>query len=94
MELLKHVSEANGIKWDAIVDFVFAGVYKPNARAYQVIVDVAGVDPENVLMVTANPTFGDLAGAADVGMRSQVIRNDGFPATIVELADSREMTRI
>jgi hypothetical protein len=42
--------------------------------------------PEETLMVTANPTFGDIEGAAAIGMPSQVIRH-GYPNTVIELAE-------
>lgn len=86
-ELITQVSMANHIHWHAIVDFAAARSYKPNAAAYVEIVRVADVAPSTILMVTANPTFGDIEGAALVGMQSQVIRRDSTPQTIVELAN-------
>lgn len=74
VELLQRVSEANGIDWDKIVDFVAAKVYKPNPLAYAEIVRISGVPATSITMVTANPTFGDVEGAAHVGMRSLVLR--------------------
>jgi hypothetical protein len=38
------------------------------------------------MMVTANPTFGDIEGSAAIGMQSQVIRH-GYSNTIIELAE-------
>jgi hypothetical protein len=42
--------------------------------------------PRETLMVTSNPTFGDIEGSAAIGMPSQVIRH-GYPNTIIELAE-------
>lgn len=86
-ELITQVSMSNHIHWNAIVDFASARAYKPHTAAYHEIVRVAGVDPSSILMVTANPTFGDIEGAASVGMRSQVIRRENTPQSIIELAN-------
>lgn len=85
-DLLQHNSDWVGIKWDHIVDLVGHRVYKPNVRAYRTVEKDLGVPPEQTLMVTANPTFGDLEGSASIGMPSQVIRH-GYPNTVIELAE-------
>lgn len=85
-ESLSELSRCNGILWDHIVDLVEHRVYKPHVDAYRTIEKDLGIPPEETLMVTANPTFGDIEGAAAVGMRSQVIRQPGTPQTIIELA--------
>lgn len=84
-ELLQHVSAAGGVHWDAIIDLVVHRVYKPHRAAYLTVQGETGFRANECLMVTANPTFGDIEGAASVGMNSQVIRH-GYPDTITELA--------
>lgn len=85
-EILKEASRRNGIEWDGIVDLASHRVYKPNTGAYRTLEVESGFSPDECLMVTANATFGDIEGAAAIGMRSQVIRH-GHPNTIIELAE-------
>lgn len=85
-QLIKAVSAANLIEWDHIIDLVSHQVYKPHVDAYRMIEKDLGYKPEDTLMVTANPTFGDIEGAAEIGMQSQVIRH-GYPNSIIELAE-------
>lgn len=85
-DLLKHVSERGGISWDTIIDLAKHRVYKPHLDAYRTVEKETGFRPNECLMVTANPTFGDVEGAAAIGMSVQVIRQRGMPQTIVELA--------
>lgn len=76
-ELIKHLSDRAGIVWDVIVDLPKHGVYKPYSDAYKVVEKETGVKPQNTLMVTANPGFGDVEGAQSIGMNTQVIRANG-----------------
>jgi 2-haloalkanoic acid dehalogenase type II len=85
--LLSHVSQCGGVIWDHIVDLAKHRVYKPHIDAYRTIEKDLGLKPENTLMVTANPTFGDIEGAAAIGMQSQVIRQPGKIRDIIELAE-------
>ena len=85
--LLSTVAEANGIKFDAFINLERHRVYKPNTDAYRTVEKDLGYKPTETLMVTANPTFGDIEGAAEIGMPSQVIRQPGKPQTIIELAE-------
>ena len=85
-ELLSELSRCNGIHWDHIVDLVEHRVYKPHVDAYRAIEKDLGIIPEETMMVTANPTFGDVEGSQSIGMRPQVIRHPGCPRTIIELA--------
>ena len=85
--LIHQVSQQNGFIFDYVIDL--AGrhrVFKPHLDAYRTIEKDLGYKPEHTLMVTANPTFGDIEGAAAIGMRSQVIRHLDTPQTIIELA--------
>jgi 2-haloalkanoic acid dehalogenase type II len=85
--MTRYISKAAGIEWNHLIDLVMHKAYKPkNLKAYLSINRELGFDPHETLMVTANPTFGDIEGAKAVGMPSQVIRH-GHPNTIIELAE-------
>lgn len=85
-DMQQRLLDHNGIKITGIVDLAERRVYKPNALAYRTICDTFKVEPSEVLMVTANPGFGDVEGSARVGMESVVIRGRMFP-TIPALAE-------
>lgn len=86
--LIDEVSKLNGFDFDYVIDLAGGHrVYKPHIDAYRTIEKDLGYKPSETLMVTANPTFGDIEGAAAIGMPSQVIRNPGTPANIIELAN-------
>lgn len=84
LELIKKISEENKIYWDFIINLVGHKVYKPNVNAYYTVKIDTGFNPEETLMVTANPTFGDVEGSQVCGMKCQVIRH-GPPETIIDL---------
>lgn len=88
-ELLHYVSATpdGDIGWDRIIDLAKHRVYKPHIDAYRTVEKDTGFKPHETLMVTANPTFGDIEGSAAIGMPSQVIRQPGTPQTIIELAE-------
>ncbi len=61
--------------------------YKPHPECYLQTAGWCGVEPEEVLMVTANPTFawypfGDIEIAGAVGMDTQLIRTEECPDVI------------
>jgi 2-haloalkanoic acid dehalogenase type II len=86
-DLLTHVSGRGGIVWDSIIDLAKYKVYKPHEAAYATVLAETTYYPRETLMVTANPTFGDIEGAVAIGMQSQVIRQPNTPQTIIELAE-------
>lgn len=85
-DLIHALSKANGIRWSGILSPAGLQAYKPNPKAYERAVQALRVPANKCLMVTANPTFGDIEGAAGAGMQSCVIRH-GFPNNIIELAE-------
>lgn len=85
-ELLSTISLRNDINWDHIIDLAKYKVYKPHEAAYATVLAETSFYPRETLMITANPTFGDVEGAAAIGMQSRVIRQPGTPQTIIELA--------
>lgn len=84
--LLAKLSKHNGITWDAIIPLELNKVYKPNPKAYMTVCEVLDVEPNEVIMVTANEKFGDLEGSRRIGMEAILIRNEVFP-TIISLAE-------
>jgi len=86
MKLLTKLSKKNHISWDAIIPIESYQVYKPNPLAYQIACQLMGERPENIMMVTANPTFGDIEQAQKLNMIPQIIRHPNHPKDILELA--------
>lgn len=84
-ELLDHISHQSGVEWSRIIDLVEFGIYKPHVDAYRTVEAETGIIPAESLMVTANPTFGDLEGSAAIGMPAEVIRHSNVP-TVEDLA--------
>ncbi|XZE52535.1 HAD family hydrolase [Planctomycetaceae bacterium SH139] len=84
--LLDTVSRNGGVFWDRIIDLAKHRVYEPHVDAYRTVEKETGFKPKECLMVTANPTFGDIEGSAAIGMPSQVIRQPDGPSNIIELA--------
>jgi 2-haloalkanoic acid dehalogenase type II len=88
VHLISALSEFNGIDWDAYFPLESHRVFKPAREAYRLFFStfVFG-GPQRCLIVTANKDFGDLEGAAAVGMQSILIRgDDGGPKDLLELA--------
>lgn len=85
--LLTKLSKHNGIAWDAIIPLELNKVFKPNPRAYLTVCEVLDVEPKDVIVVTANKTFGDIEAAKKLSMGTALIRNDGCAKTIIELAE-------
>jgi 2-haloacid dehalogenase len=87
---MAKLSKKAGIIWDAIIPLELNKVYKPNPLAYMTVCEVTGVQPCEVMMVTANKDFGDLEASAALGMTPQLISRyiEGpGPKTIIELAE-------
>lgn len=83
--LLTKLSKHNKVQWDAIIPLELNKVYKPNPKAYMTVCEVLNVLPEEVMMVTANATFGDLEASKALGMTPMLIRDENTPKDIIEL---------
>jgi HAD superfamily hydrolase (TIGR01493 family) len=70
---LTALAEYNGIEWDAIIPIETAKVYKPDHGAYYFACDYLKLQPNEIMMVTANKTFGDLEASATIAMIPQYI---------------------
>jgi 2-haloalkanoic acid dehalogenase type II len=90
-ELLCKLSKNSGIDWDLIVPLEMKKVYKPNPEAYLTVCELLKVEPKDVVMVTANRTFGDLEAAQKLGMRSVLIRDRKYSVVKDILALSEVM---
>jgi 2-haloalkanoic acid dehalogenase type II len=86
MKLLTKLSKNNHISWDAIIPLESYQIYKPNPKAYQIAIQLMDEHPNNIMMVTANPTFGDIEQATNLDMIPQIIRHSHHPKDILELA--------
>jgi 2-haloalkanoic acid dehalogenase type II len=90
-DLLATLSAKAGIRWSAIIPMETVEAYKPAEVAYLNAARVCGVDPSQVLMVTANESAPDIETARSLGMQAILIDRerkyqDG-PHTITELAE-------
>lgn len=85
LDLQQHLCELNELVFDYLIDLSLVRAYKPHPSTYKSICTTCHVEPSEVLMVTANPNFGDVEGSLAVGMRCQVIRNQNTPKTIGEI---------
>lgn len=88
VDLLTHISKANGIDWDMVTPIELKKVYKRRPEAYLTLCELFRVKPQEVLIVTANPTFGDVEAAQSLGMCYSIIRNGlpGYATDIIDLA--------
>ena len=89
VELLTHISKANGIDWDMVTPIELKKVYKRRPEAYLTLCELFRAKPHEVLIVTANPTFGDVEAAQALGMGYSIIRNGlaGHAKDIIDLAE-------
>jgi HAD superfamily hydrolase (TIGR01493 family) len=81
--LQAKLAKRNGIQWDCMTPLELNRVFKTNPKAYMTICEVYGVEPRDVIMVTANEKFGDLEASRALGMQAILIRN---PENIIDLA--------
>lgn len=84
------MSRSNNISWHMTIPLELKRTYKPKPEAYKMIIDLLDAKPEQVLMVTANETFGDLEAARALGMKAVLIRSDTGPKDILDLYDYLE----
>lgn len=88
IRLLTELTKRNDLSWDAIVPIEMARVYKPRLEAYWTVPKLFRCMPSEVLMVTANKTFGDIEAAHSLGMKAALIRDpDGCAKDIIDLAE-------
>jgi 2-haloalkanoic acid dehalogenase type II len=70
---LSRVFKATRLDFDAIVPLETIQKYKPDPATYKFACDLLRVTPDEAMMITANPTFGDVEGSTGIGMRCQVL---------------------
>lgn len=85
--------------FDFAIDVESFGVHKPNPKAYQRLPDEIRsltkhkIHKDEICVVTANEFFGDLEGARNAGMLSQLIRGNSGVKNLVQLAEMMERAR-
>jgi 2-haloalkanoic acid dehalogenase type II len=86
LDLQRHLLAKAGIEFQFLFPLENYHIYKPNEIAYKTLSRYYfAVKPEEIMVVSANKTFGDIEGARAAGMKSCLIRN-GEPNTIIDLA--------
>lgn len=90
ISLQTKLSKYNDIDWDFLIPLEERKIFKPSLLAYQPICDMMGVKPEEVCMVTANETFGDLEASAELGMH-QVLITRGYGQTNLKWETSYDL---
>lgn len=85
MGLLTKIAKNNNLPFDTIVPVELARSFKPNPEPYKLLISAFNLKPEEIMMVTANKTFGDLESSRDLGMVPQLIRGDSDVQDIIEL---------
>ena len=73
---LTKLSRYNNINWDCIVPIELRQIYKPNQSTYTMALELFRVKPEEMLMVTANKTFGDIEACQSLGIQTKLIRGE------------------
>jgi FMN phosphatase YigB (HAD superfamily) len=63
--------------WDRRIDLAACHVYKPNQRAYDIVPGYLRLPHNQIAVVTANESFGDLEGARRAGMRPILLERYG-----------------
>lgn len=91
--LTAKLCKNGGIQFDAIIPLELNRVYKTNPRAYMTVCEVLGVPPQDVMMVTANKTFGDIEASGALGMTPMLIRGDSAIGSILDLHRTAELWR-
>jgi FMN phosphatase YigB (HAD superfamily) len=89
VELLTTISKENGIDWDLVTPIELKKAYKRRPEAYLTLCELFRVKSQEVLIVTANPTLGDVEAAQALGMCYSIIRNglSGHAKDIIDLAE-------
>ena len=72
MESIVSSSKRGSVIWDAILSCELLGYYKPSLQAYKEAIRIMGFQPQETVMVAAH--MGDLASAAQVGMRTVYVQ--------------------
>ena len=60
-----------GMPWDAVLSAELARHYKPHPQAYLTAADLLGLDPEEILFVSAH--VGDSRASAETGMKQAYV---------------------
>ncbi len=72
---LASMSAAGGLAWHCVLSGELIQAYKPDPAAYQMALDLLGLDARNVMMIAAHPW--DLRAAAGHGMLTGYVARPG-----------------
>jgi FMN phosphatase YigB (HAD superfamily) len=76
----------NKLHMDFLTPLEFYRTFKPCIDAYAFLPKLLGVVPAEIMMVTANKTFGDLEAAERLGMTPMLIRDESGLCDLYSLA--------
>lgn len=85
MHMMVRLCKNSGLFFDAVVPLELRHTFKPSLDAFRALFDCFRTS--DILMVSANESFGDIEAAREFGLQAQLIRNPGCPQTITALAE-------
>ena len=71
VSLLTNMAKNAGMPWDAVLSAELARHYKPHPQAYLTAADLLGLDPEEILFVSAH--VSDSRASAQTGMKQAYV---------------------
>lgn len=71
VRLLIDMAKFGGLPWDMILSSEISRAYKPDPRAYQMAIDLLGLEPHEIMMVAAHQY--DLVAAHKMGLRTAFV---------------------
>lgn len=85
--LAMRMAAMSKLDFNAIIPLETIQRYKPDPATYDFAASLCTVENSEFLMVSANKDFGDIEAARSIGCKSQLIRHEGCPRDIIQLAD-------
>ena len=76
-EMLDPMVAASGLAFEAVLSVDAVGVFKPDARVYELVEKRCGVKPANVCFLSSN--CWDAHGAAHFGFKTVWVNRAGLP---------------
>jgi 2-haloacid dehalogenase len=86
VRLLVDMAKNAGLPWDLVYSAEIARAYKPDPRAYAMLIELLMLEPEEVMLVAAHQ--GDLRAAQELGMRAAFVMRplEHGPRAVPDLA--------
>jgi FMN phosphatase YigB (HAD superfamily) len=76
----------NGVLFDGYIPLELSRAFKTRPQTYKSVYEIMNIEPEEMMMVTANKTFGDLEASKNLGINPVFIRHDSKVKNIEHLA--------